>query len=153
MRRLRTVGAVTAALALLAGGCGGGGGRLSKSQYEQHLHDAGHELDVAIPKVWNAKTTSALKDAVEAVQRAFDAAADDLDVTPPQDVENANGRVVRGFHELADEFGQVSDAADKGVDAGKKKAQDIAAGRTSRNTELAIKEISRRGYDTGSLGG
>jgi len=152
VRRGRAVGAVAAALTLAVAGCGGGG-RLTKAAYEQKLHDAGKGLAAAAQKVTRARSKDEFKDDVSEVQHALDHAADQLDgITPPEDVEGANDRLVHGFRGLSDDFDQVKDAADKGVDVARQKAQEITTGAAAREAGQAITEIQRRGYDVGQLG-
>jgi soluble cytochrome b562 len=149
----RLLAGLATALALLAvvAGCGGGG-RLSKAEYEQRLRQAGDELSTAVQQLAKARTKEQFKDAVTEVQGALDDAADDLDgSTPPSDVESANERLVHGLRGLSDDFDKVKDAADEGIDAATKEAQEISTGQASREAERAIKEIERRGYDVGKL--
>ena len=149
----RLVAGLATALALVAvvAGCGGGG-RLSKAEYEQRLRQAGDELSTAVQQLAKARTKEQFKDAVTEVQAALDDAADDLDgSTPPSDLESANERLVHGLRGLSDDFDKVKDAADEGIDAATKKAQEISTGPASREAERAIKEIERRGYDVGKL--
>jgi cob(I)alamin adenosyltransferase len=149
----RPLAGLATALALVAvvAGCGGGG-RLSKAEYEQRLRQAGDELSTAVQQLAKARTKEQFKDAVAEVQGTLDDAADDLDGnSPPSDVESANERLVHGLRGLSDDFDKVKDAADEGIDAATKKAQEISTAQASREAERAIKEIERRGYDVGKL--
>jgi hypothetical protein len=144
--------ALAAALVLVFTGCGGGG-RLSKAQYEQKLRQAGQELGTALRGLASARSKEDFQQDADAVQKALNDAADDLDgITPPQDVEGANQRLVDGFRRLADDFETVEKAADKGPDAARQAGRAIATGAASRVALQAIKEIQRRGYDVGQLG-
>ena len=144
----RWVGVVATALTLAVAGCGGGG-RLTKAAYEQKLREAGKELAVAR----QARPKDEFKDDVTAVQHALDHAADQLGgISPPADVEAPNDRLVHGLRGLSDDFGQLKAAADQGVDAARRKGQQIATGASSREAQQAIQEIQRRGYDVGQLG-
>jgi hypothetical protein len=152
VRTGRSLGAVAAALILVLAGCGGGG-PLSKAAYEQKLDDAGKGLAVAVQKLAQARSKDEFKNDVSEVQQALGHAADQLDgITPPEDVEGANGRLVQGLRGLADDFDQVKAAADEGVDAARRKGQQITTGAASRKAQQAIQEIQRRGYDVGRLG-
>ena len=143
---------MTTALTLAVAGCGGGG-RLTKAAYEQKLRDAGKELAVARQKLLQARPKDEFKDDVTAVQHALDHAADQLGgISPPADVEAPNDRLVHGLRGLSDDFGQLKAAADQGVDAARRKGQQIATGASSREAQQAIREIQRRGYDVGQLG-
>jgi hypothetical protein len=147
-------GAVALAVALvLAVAACGGDGRLSKAQYEQKLKESGQELTTALRHVTSSRSKDHFKRAVDDVETALNDVADKLDgVTPPQDVEGANRRVVDGFRRLADEFETVKAAADKGPDAARQAGRKITASAASREANLAIQEIKRRGYDVGELG-
>jgi hypothetical protein len=148
----RSSGAVLAAIVLALAGCGGGG-RLSKSQYEQKLHSAGNELTGAVQQLAKARSKDEFKQDVGDVQHALDSAADTLDgVTPPQDAESANSRLVHGLHGLSQDFEKVKSAADDGIDAATRKAQQITTGGASREAQQAIEELRRRGYNVGQLG-
>jgi hypothetical protein len=148
----RTLGAVAAALALGLAGCGGGG-PLSKAAYEQKLREGGKELTEAVQKLARARSKEEFKEDVTGVQKALDDAAETLDgVTPPEDVEGANARLVHGLRGLSDDFDKVKDAADESVDEATRKAQEVSSGTASREAQQAIQEIERRGYDVGQLG-
>lgn len=143
---------LAAVAAVGVAGCGGGG-RLSKADYEQKLKAAGTEIATAARQLSSARTQQQFQDGARSIQKAFDHAASDLDGRkPPRDVESANDRLVRAFHGMADEFGDVVKAAEQGPDAARKRGQEIGASAASRDANLAIKEIKRRGYDVGRLG-
>jgi division protein CdvB (Snf7/Vps24/ESCRT-III family) len=142
---------VVAVLALVVAGCGGG--RLTKSQYEDKLQGAGNDLSGAVQQLTQAATKDEFKDDVGDVQNALDSAADTLDgVTPPRDVASANDRLVHGLRGLADDFGRLKDAADQGIDAATLRARQVTTGAASRETRQAIEELRRHGYDVGRLG-
>ena len=150
----KTLGVLATGLVVLVAGCGGGGGaRLTKAAYEQKLSDAGKGLAVAGRKLAQAQSKEEFKDDVTDVQKALDDAADRLDgITPPDDVEGANARLVQGLRGLSHDFDKVKDAADESVDDATRKAQEVSTGASSREADNAIKEIQRRGYDVGQLG-
>jgi hypothetical protein len=141
-----------AVLALVVAGCGGGG-RLSKGEYEGKLQGAGSDLSGAVQKLTQATTKDEFEQDVGDVQEALDSAADTLDgVTPPRDVASANDRLVHGLRGLAEDFGRVKDAADQGIDAATLKARQITTSAASREAQQAIEELRRHGYDVGQLG-
>jgi hypothetical protein len=142
---------VVAVLALVVAGCGGG--RLTKSQYEDKLQGAGNDLSGAVQQLTQAATKEEFKDDVGDVQKALDSAADTLDgVTPPRDVASANDRLVHGLRGLAEDFGRLKDAADQGIDAATLRARQVTTGAASRETRQAIEELRRHGYEVGRLG-
>ena len=149
----RTVwAAVACALAALVAGCGGGG-RLTKSQYEDRLQSDGTRLTAAVQQLTRATSKDEFQADVGDVQHALDSAAGSLDgVTPPSDVAGANDRLVDGLRGLAEDFGQVKAAADEGIDVATRKARQITTGAASREARQAIEELRRHGYDVGQLG-
>jgi hypothetical protein len=141
-----------AVVAIALTGCGGGG-TLSKSQYQERLQQSGHELTTALAALSRSNSKDEFVTGVDNVEKALKDAADDLDgITPPEDVRSANDRLVEGFRKLADDFDQVKAAADKGPDAARQKGRQVTTGAASREADQAIKEIQRRGYDVGELG-
>ena len=138
---------------LVVAGCGGGG-RLSKSAYEQKLQSAGRDLVAARAQLSRSKPKEEFKKGVEAVQDALNDAAGELDgITPPTDAEAANARLVDALRRLAKDWDEVKAAADQSPDAAIAKARKVATGQASRDAFQAITEIQRRGYDVGELGG
>jgi hypothetical protein len=140
-------------LAVLAlAGCGGGS-PLSKGEYEQKLQTGGRELTAALAQLSRSSSKPEFVKGVDQVEKALNDIADDLDgITPPEDVQSANDRLVDGFRKLAHDFEEVRAAADRGPDAARKKGREVTTGAASREADLAIKEIQRRGYDVGELG-
>ena len=137
---------------LLLAGCGGGG-QVSKAEYEQKLQKGGRELTAALAQLSRSNSKAEFVNGVDGVERALNDVADDLDgITPPEDVQGANDRLVDGFRKLAHDFEQVKAAADRGPDAARQKGREVTTGAASREADLAIKEIQRRGYDVGELG-
>jgi hypothetical protein len=144
--------ALSTALVLAVTGCGGGG-RLSKAEYEQKLQQGGRELATALGELSSSRSKNEFKKGVDDVEKALNDVADELDgVTPPQDVEGANQRVVDGFRQLARDFEAVKAATEKGPDAARQAGRAITTGAASRKANQAIQEIKRRGYDVGQLG-
>jgi hypothetical protein len=133
--------------------CGGGGGPLTKARYEQKLHAAGNELAAADRKLAQARSKQDFQHDVTEVQHALDDVAGHLDgITPPADAEGANDRLVHGLHGLSDDFDGVKKAANQGIDAAVRAAQQVATGGSAREVQQAIAELKRRGYDVGQLG-
>jgi len=141
---------VAAALGLA--GCGGGGGQLTKSEYQEKLQSGGTRLTTAVQQLTRATSKDEFERNVGEVQQALDSVADSLDgLTPPSDVAGANDRLVHGLRGLANDFGQVKAAADEGIDAATRKAREITTGAASREARQAIEELKRHGYDVGQL--
>jgi hypothetical protein len=144
--------AVAALAALALAGCGSSG-PLSKADYEQRLQKSGRELTAALAQLSRSNTKEEFTQGVDRVENVLNDVADDLDgITPPEDVQSANARLVDGFRKLAGDFEQVKAAAEKGPDAARQKGRQVTTGLASREADQAIKEIQRRGYDVGELG-
>jgi hypothetical protein len=149
----RIVAAAAVLVLAVAAGCGGGGGPLTKAEYEQKLQQAGRALTTALRELSRSNSKDEFKRGVDAVEKALNDAADELDgVTPPQDVEGANNRVVEAFRLLSHDFERVKAAAEKGPDAAREAGRQVTTGAASREANQAIKEIQRRGYEVGQLG-
>jgi outer membrane murein-binding lipoprotein Lpp len=152
VRTRRLLTAVVTAAAVALAGCGSSG-PLSKAQYEQRLQKSGRELAAALAQLSRSNSRDEFKSGVDGVEKALNDTADNLDgITPPDDVQSANARLVDGFRKLAKDFEQVKAAADEGPDAARQKGRQVTTGAASREANQAIKEIQRRGYDVGELG-
>jgi hypothetical protein len=148
MRRTALLTLVALALA----GCGGGG-ELSKSDYEQHLQQDGRRLAAPRAALSRANSKEEFLKGIDGLQEALNKVADDLDgITPPADVQSATGRLVDAFGKLAGDLEPVKAAADKGPAAARQKFRQATTGAASREANQAITEIERRGYDAGRLG-
>jgi cytochrome c556 len=153
MSRARLPLLAVAALTLALGGCGGGG-RLSKADYQQKLKSAGRELSQASAKLAQARTGPEFVTGVEEVQQAMRDVADDLDgVDPPKDVASANDRLVRALRALADRFDQVKEAAKGGAKKARDAGARLAQSKASEEARQAVLYIERLGYAVGLLGG
>jgi hypothetical protein len=147
----RALACALVAAALGLAGCGGGG-QLTKSEYQEKLQSGGTRLTTAVQQLTRATSKDEFERNVGEVQHALDSVADSLDgVTPPSDVAGANDRLVHGLRGLANDFGQVKAAADEGIDAATRKAREITTGAASREARQAIEELKRHGYDVGQL--
>jgi hypothetical protein len=140
-----------AALVVALGGCGGGD-RLSKTEYQQKLKDAGVELAAASKSLSQATTGPDYATGVQDAQDGMRKVADDLDgISPPEDVAAANDRLVDALRGLADEFDNVKEAAAKGAKAARAAGARLASSQASEEARDAVLEIQRRGYDVGLL--
>jgi hypothetical protein len=150
LRRHRGLATVAvAALVLVASGCGGGSGRLSKSQYEHHIQNDGAAITKAfVPLNQQPSSLKQLADELKAGQDELRHAADDLaSVKPPSDVEKDNATLVDGLRTLADELGTLHSAAAKDDPTLVQKALNHL--RTSHALLDAVKattDMKRKGY-------
>ena len=109
---LRPLATCLAALALFAGGCGG----TSKEDYEKEIDEVGTTLDEQFTEIGrDIQESGDLERAADEVAKgaeALDEAAAELeDIEPPDDAEEAHGKVVDGVELLADDFRAASRAA------------------------------------------
>jgi hypothetical protein len=148
-RRLPQVAALLVAAAVVAAGCGGGG-RLSKAQYEKTVQAEGRKFQEASKKLSTAGVTSA--QALKTAKDALEQAADDLDgVRPPKDVEADNHKVVVGLRALASALDKINAA--KGNPARQQKAlQELTRLKPVEQAQAAINDMKRKGYDLGLFG-
>ena len=160
---------VMALLAVGAAGCGSGGGdALSKTEYAQKVGATGDSLSAAFQSVVNEVGSlnpddigsvsdlndlmSKLGDVVQGGIDSLDKAADDLDaITPPDDAQAANDKLVEVLRLLAGDF----ETFEKAIRDGEfKQIQDLGASFTDiANSEAgkmiqeAINELKGKGYD------
>jgi hypothetical protein len=140
-----------ALLSIVLGGCGGGD-RLSKTEYQQQLKDAGVQLADASKSLAQATTGPEYVTGAQQVQDGLRKVADDLDgLESPEDVASANDRLVGALRGLADEFEQVKEAAANGPKSAQAAGGRLARSQASEDARQAVLEIQRRGYDVGLL--
>ena len=154
-RRLAATTVAVVGAAVVLAGCGGGSGRLSKSQYEQKLKDEGSALQASFGAISN--NPGSLKDLAASVgraQKAADKAANDLDkLKPPKDAEADNQKLAAALHVVADEMGKLRSAADKGDQAGAAKvSQDLDSSPALKDAQAATNDLKKKGYQVGVLG-
>ena len=134
-------------LALVLAGCGGGGdgGRLSKSEYEQHLRSDSQAIRKAfVPLASELKVGEA----------KLREAADDLDgVTAPKDVEKDNDSLVKGLRRLATELESLrSAAAKKDPQLVQKALADLRGSHALVDARRATDDMKKKGYKLGNFG-
>lgn len=151
---------LTAIVAVLAAGCGGGGG-LSKEDFEAEMSSVGQTLagsfeDLAseAPKATSLDDLSAQLDTVESTLTDAAAKLESLDF--PGDVEGAQAKLVDGVTALANDVKRLQDAVGSGdissIEDVAKEFQNLDL--SSLDTiQQAIEEIQSAGYDVGSSNG
>lgn len=115
-RGVATLAAV--GLALVVAGCGssgGGGGQLSKSQYEQRLQTDTQKIKKAfVPLSTAPSSLSQLASNLKVGEAQLNQAADDLgSLKPPTNVEKDNKKLASGLHTFAAELASFRKAAEK----------------------------------------
>jgi hypothetical protein len=142
------------AVAVLAG-CGGGGDRLSKGEYEQRMQEIGAELRTAtagISDLGQTRDLDKLADGLADFQGRLDEAADDVDaISPPAIVEQETDEIAEALHAFADTFGEMEDAARDGDLPGVQRAQAEIASKGAE-AQRATQSLERKGYEIGDLG-
>jgi hypothetical protein len=152
----RSVIGLLVSVVLLAG-CGGGSSRLSKQEYEQHLHNDATLIAKAATNASTADFNSPAQYArrVALAQKDMNRAAKDLDsIKPPADAEQATKQIVAGVRYLAQALARLHAAAAKSsfTDA-QKVSSDIAASPEVKGVGTAIKDLKGKGYDVGAFNG
>jgi hypothetical protein len=144
------------AVVVLAG-CGGGGSRLSKKDYEQHLH---HDATLIAKAATNASTADFNSPGqyarrVALAQQDMNRAAKDLDgIAPPADAEQDTKTIVVGVRYLAKALARLHHAATASSFAeAQKVSSEIAASPEVKGVGAAIKDLKGKGYDVGAFSG
>lgn len=144
------------AVVLLAG-CGGGSSRLSKKDYEQHLHRDATLIAKAATNASTADFNSPDQYArrVALAQRDMARAAEDLDtIKPPADAVEDTKEIVVGVRYLAKALARLHHAATTSSFAeAQKVSSDIAASAEVKGVSSAIKDLKGKGYDVGAFSG
>jgi hypothetical protein len=148
---------VVLATALAVAGCGGGGSRLSKADYETHLK---RDATLAAKALTGASTangsgTMTYARRIALAQHDMQTAADDLDgLTPPADAVEDTGRLVVGLRFLTRQLGKLHHAAatNDAAEAANVSAA-VGSSRELRAVDRAVADLKRKGYDVGAFSG
>ena len=148
--------ALFVAVGFLAG-CGGGSSRLSKKDYEQHLHQDATLIAKAATNASTADFNSPAQYArrVSLAQKDMTRAADDLDtLEPPADAEQDTKQIVAGVRYLSKALARLHHAAvTSNFNAASKVSSDISVSPEVKGVATAINDLKRKGYDVGAFGG
>jgi len=154
-RGLATLAGVLVLLALLVAGCGsGGGGELSKSDYQKHLQTDGDQITKAFkPLTQTPSSLDQLASELGAGVSKLNGAADDLDsVNPPKNVKADNAKLTGGLRELARELDSLKKAAQKKDPAlVNKTLNDLRNSHGLIDAREATDDLKKKGYALGSL--
>jgi TolA-binding protein len=150
----KTLGVLVVGLVVLLAGCGGGGGRLSKSDYEQKLKNEGSQLKTAFSAVDLGKSSDIndLTTKLTNLQQELDQAASDIEeLNAPEDVEADNQKLADALHHAADKFGELRQAA-KAQD--QQRMQELGREVTTvlQEGQSAADDLKAKGYEIGTLG-
>jgi hypothetical protein len=143
----RSLALCLAALALLAGGCGGD----SKEDYENDFREAGERLEKQygdLEELFSGagNDPAKLADALDRSADAFDDAADELeDIEPPDDAKDPHEKLIEGARELADDFRSAAGQRDD-LEA---LARTVQSSEGLPKISEAIEELKDKGYETG----
>ena len=142
---------------VLLAGCGGGSSRLSKEDFETHLHQDATRIAKAATNASTADFNSPDQYArrVALAQQDMTRAAKDLDaIKPPADAEQDTKTIVAGIRYLANALARLHHAATTGSFADAQKVStDIATSPQVKGVGTAINDLKRKGYDVGAFGG
>jgi len=130
----------------------GGGGTLSKQEYEQKVRAVYADVQDAFRKT-NVTSTKLLAARVAEAQRELRRAADELDdAKPPSAVAAKNDELVEGMRAYADDLEELRGAAERGDSAGVAKFnQSIPQNTAVRQIAEAAEEMKFKGYDLGPI--
>jgi hypothetical protein len=150
-RGVATLAALGFVLAVV--GCGGGG-RLSKAQYEQHFRSDSQAISKGI-KPLTTKPTSMeqLVSELKVGEAQLHEAANDLNgVKAPKDIEKDNRTVVKGLRKFADELESFRKAAEKkDVALLQKTFAELQASHALVDVRNATNDMKKKGYKLGTL--
>lgn len=160
--RLVALAGLVAVVALT--GCGGGGGagggeRLTKDEYQQRVSSLGDRLEQEFSDIATAgEDPDELPALMNRLGEALDALADGLDeLTPPEDVEEEQARVVDAARATADESRAIAKRIERETLAELAKTPeelDISKSESFLEMQEAMNAIKAKGYDFGdSFGG
>ena len=153
-------GVVTlAALALVAGGCGGGknagAAPVSKNQYEARIQKDGQDVrNVFKPLSTPPSSLDQLAKSIKKGQDKLRQVAADLDsVSPPDEVAHDNDVLVAGLRKLADQLDPLRRGAAAGDAKAVQKAVNALQGSKSlHEAQKATADMKKKGYNIGELG-
>jgi len=144
-----------ALLALVAAGCGSGGGsQLSKSEYQKHLQTDGDEITKAFTPLTQPPTSlDQLASELDTGVSKLRSAADDLDgVTPPKNVAKDNAKLAAGLRVLAHELDSLKKAAQKkDPQLVNKTLNDLRSSHGLIDARQATDDLKKKGYTLGTV--
>jgi len=150
MNRVLALLALVGASALLAAGCGGGGGEepLTKAEYQKEMQTIGTKLGTSLNSLGSATSASTAADSLKKVQGDLRDAADEMDgIAPPDVVADEHDNLVAGVREFADELDPIIGKLEKGNLQALASVTTLAALTKIQNASTAI---NKKGFKIGS---
>ena len=142
-------------LALVVAGCGsGGGGQLSKADYQKHLQIDGDEITKAFkPLTQQPSSLDQLASDLGTGVSKLNSAADDLEgVKPPDNVKADNTKLAGGLRELAHELDSLKKAAQKkDPQLVSKTLNDLRQSHGLIDARVATDDLRKKGYTLGTV--
>jgi hypothetical protein len=150
-RGLATLAA--AMIGLAAAGCGGGS-RLSKSQYQEHLSSDSAAISKAVkPLITPPRTMAELASKLKVGESELNHAADDLDgLKVPSNAGQSNATLVKGLRTFADELDSFRKAAEKNdPQLLQKSYTELQHSHALVDVRNATADLKKKGYKLGVL--
>jgi hypothetical protein len=156
-RLVKCLTLLAGALALVLGGCGGGGsgGRLSKKQYETKLRNVGTQVSTDLGRLGVVIQNPSVAQ-LDQTQTELNQAARQLDAAkPPKDAATDNQKLAASIHFLASSLDQLKTPPQKKSAATLQAfAQSVAGAPQIQQGRAATGDLRKKGYNVGpTLGG
>ena len=152
LRGALLVGAL-AAVAVLAGCGGGSGDRLTKAEYEQEVAVLGESISSSFQGISASTPPEELGEKLRGAQGALQELADRLgEISPPEEIEDAHGRLIEGLRSFSDDLVEVGgklEAAAGDSAAALAALAGLAGLESVRTLQEVAEELEEKGYDLG----
>jgi hypothetical protein len=149
MKRVIALLALAGAVALVAAGCGGGGGStpLSKADYEKQMGAIGKTLTASLNTVGTSSSAAMAVTTLKKLQTDLLKAADDMEaITPPDKVKAEHAQLASGVREFGKELDPIITKLEGGNLQALVGVQSLAALATIQKASTAI---TKKGYRIG----
>ena len=149
IRRRACVVLAAVGLAAIAAGCGGGGDRLSKEEYEREMQALSQRLGESVGPLDAASSVDAAAEAMGEVREAMEEAVGELDeMNPPEDVEEDHQQLQAGVEQFANDLEELEQAIEDGdLEDVEQLAQELQSGSGLQQVDRATEAIKAKGYD------
>jgi hypothetical protein len=159
LRWLVPLATVVLLLPACGGNDGGGGERLTKSEYEEEIASLGEAVASSFDAVGEAGSPDELGDQLDEARGALDDLAGQLDeLAPPEDIEAAHDRLVTSLRDFSDDLEEVAGNLREALEGGDPSAALAVLGELSTLESVAAlqqvqQEFQEKGYDLGEASG